>query len=161
MREKIWSYQIEPYLLGVNIDGDAGIGRVSGADVDNRQLDYFGGLRWWNIEVDVVIDPAVLPGTASRSVEEDWIDGFIGARWKNPIGEKWLFSLRGDVGAGAADFTWKVATGFRYRIGDSTALDLAYIALGVDYEDGNPGEPGYFMYDTITHGPAVGFQFQF
>jgi hypothetical protein len=230
MREKIWSYQIEPYLLGVNIDGDAGIGRVSGADVDistsdildsldlagmvhfeahhdsgwgvgldyacmdlsddltgplggvldaevfegvfdafvvkrsgsgDRQLDYFGGLRWWNIEVDVVIDPAVLPGTASRSVEEDWIDGFIGARWKNPIGEKWLFSLRGDVGAGAADFTWKVATGFRYRIGDSTALDLAYIALGVDYEDGNPGEPGYFMYDTITHGPAVGFQFQF
>jgi hypothetical protein len=72
-----------------------------------------------------------------------------------------LFSLRGDVGAGSADFTWKVITGFRYSIGDSMALDLAYVALGVDYEDGTPGEPGYFLYDTITQGPAVGFLFRF
>lgn len=225
-----WSFQIEPYLLGVTIDGDAGIGRVTGVDVDvdtsdvldnldlggmvhfearhesgwgvavdyafmdlsdditgprggvlgaelrqgvfeallmkgagsgDEQLDYFAGLRWWDNDVDATIDPVILPGTVAASVEEDWVDLVIGARWRNPISENWLFSLRGDVGAGAADFTWKVVGGFRYTIGDSTALDLGYTALGVDYEDGTPGEPGYFMYDTITHGPVIGFMFAF
>ena len=225
-----WSFQIEPYLIGLMIDGDAGIGRVEGVDLDvdtsdildaldmagmvhfeahhesgwgfaldyafldlsddlsgprggvldaevsegvfeallikgtgsgDEGLDYIGGLRWWNIEVDVEIDPVILPGTVSSSLDEDWVDVFVGARWRNPINEKWTFSLRGDVGAGAADFTWHVWSGFRYKFGNSKSLDLGYRALGVDYEDGTPGEPGYFMYDTVTHGPFIGLMFGF
>ena len=225
-----WSYQIEPYFLGVNIDGDAGIGRVTGADVDvdtddilenldlggmvrfdarhengwgvildyafmdlsddisgprggvveaevfqgifeallvrgtqsgDAQLDYFAGVRWWNNEVDVEIDPVLLPGTASRSVEEDWVDLVIGASWINPISEKWSFLLRGDVGGGGADFTASTTVGFRYQIGESTQLDLHYKGLAVDYEDGTRGQPGYFNYDTITHGPVIGLIFKF
>ena len=47
-----------------------------------------------------MIDPVLLPGTASRSVEEDWVDLVIGARWINPISEKWSFLLKGDIGGG-------------------------------------------------------------
>ena len=188
-----WSFQIEPYLLGVTIDGDAGIGRVTGVDIDadfdnllsnldmafmgrfeahhkngwgvaldyafldvsdditgprggvldadvrkgifdallvksaqsgNAQLDYFAGLRWWDIDVDVTIDPVILPGTLSSSVEEDWVDLVIGARWKNPISEKWSFLLQGDVGAGGSDFTASGIVGFLYEIGESYELDL-------------------------------------
>ena len=227
-----WSFQIEPYLLGVTIDGDAGIGRVTGADVevdtedildnldlggmvhfearhesgwgvaldyafmdlsndrtsprgavlagevrqgvfealllkgtrssdDDEQFDYLVGLRWWDNDVDVTIDPVILPGTVSASVEEDWVDLIIGARWKNPISEKWSFVLKGDIGAGGADFTASTVVGFRYRIGELTELDLGYKALLVDYETGTPGQPGYFKYDTTTHGPAIGLMFNF
>jgi hypothetical protein len=225
-----WSFQIEPYLLGVTIDGDAGIGRVTGADVDvdfgdildnldlggflrfearhesgwgvaldyafmdlsgdrtsprggvldaelfqgvfeallmkgtrsgDAQLDYFAGVRWWNNEVDVVIDPVLLPGTASRSVDEDWVDLVIGARWINPISEKWSFLLKGDIGGGGADFTAAGDVGFRYKFGESKELDLSYKALAVDYETSTPGQPGYFKYDTTTHGPLIGFVFKF
>ena len=225
-----WSFQIEPYLLGVSIDGDAGIGRVTGADVDistsdiidsldmggmvhfearhesgwgmfldyafmdlsdditgprggvlsgdvrqgvleamlvkgtqsgDARLDYFAGLRWWDNDVDVTIDPVILPGTVSASVDEDWVDLVIGARWKNPISEKWTFVLKGDIGAGGADFTAGGVVGFRYRIGELTELDLGYKALYVDYETGTPGQPGYFKYDTTTHGPAIGLMFKF
>ncbi len=225
-----WSFQFEPYLLGVTIDGDAGIGRITGADVDvntsdiidnldlggmlhfearhesgwgmaldyafmdlsddiagprgavldadvrqgvleamlvkgtqsdDAQLDYFAGLRWWDNDVDVTIDPVLLPGTVSASVEEDWVDLFVGVRWKNPINEKWSFVLRGDIGTGGADFTASTVIGFRYRIGELTELDLGYKALLVDYETGTPGQPGYFMYDTTTHGPIIGLMFKF
>ena len=225
-----WSFQIEPYLLGITIDGDAGIGRVTGADVDistsdiidslnmggmvhfearhesgwgvaldyafmdlsgdrtsprggvleaelfqgvfeamlmkgagsgDAQLDYFAGLRWWDNDVDVVIDPVILPGTASRSVEEDWVDLVIGARWINPISEKWSFHLKGDIGGGGSDFTTLGHVGFRWRFGKTTELDMSYKALAVDYEAGIPGQPGYFKYDTITHGPVIGLVFNF
>jgi len=227
-----WSFQIEPYLLGVTIDGDAGIGRVTGVDVDvntndiidnldlggmlhfearhesgwglaldyafmelsdditgprggvldaelfqgvfeaqlvkstrsrddDEQLDYFVGLRWWDNDVDVEIDPVILPGTVTSNVEEDWVDLVIGVRWKNPINEKWSFLLKGDIGAGEADFTALGTIGFRYRIGELTELDLGYKALYVDYETGKPGQPGYFKYDTTTHGPVIGLMFKF
>ena len=223
-----WSFQIEPYLLGVTIDGDAGIGRVTGVDVNvstsdiidnldlgfmvhfeaqhesswgfmvdyafmdlssditgprggvldadlfqgvfeamlmkgagsgDAQLDYFAGVRWWDNEVDVTVDPVILPGTASRKVEEDWVDLVIGARWINPLSEKWSLLLKGDIGGGGADFTWLAHAGFRWRFGKTTELDLSYKALAVDYETGTPGQPGYFKYDTITHGPIIGLVF--
>jgi hypothetical protein len=225
-----WSFQIEPYLLGVMIEGDASISRATGVAVDvntndiidkldmgamvhfvarhesgwgvaldyafmdlsddipgprggvlgaevrqgvleamlvkgtrlgDAQLDYFGGVRWWDNDVDVTIDPAVLPGTVSASVEEDWVDLVVGVRWMNPISEKWSFVLKGDIGAGGADFTAGAAVGFRYRIGDLTELDLGYKALYVDYETGTFGQPGYFKYDTTTHGPVIGLMFKF
>jgi len=225
-----WSFQIEPYLLGVTIDGDAGIGRLTGVDVDvntsdifdnldlafmvhfeaqhangwgmmvdyafmdlskdvtgprggvldadlfqgvfeamlmkgvgsgDAQLDLFAGVRWWDNEVEVLIDPVLLPGTASRKVEEDWVDLVVGARWINPISEKWSLMLKGDIGGGGADFTWLAHAGFRWRFGKTTELDMSYKALAVDYETGIPGQPGYFMYDTITHGPVIGLVFNF
>ena len=225
-----WSFQIEPYMLGITIDGDAGIGRVTGVDVgvdfgdilDNldlggflhfearhesswgvsvdygfmdlskdvtgprggvldadlfqgvfeamlmkgvgsgdAQLDLFAGVRWWDNEVEVLIDPVLLPGTASRKVEEDWVDLVVGARWINPISEKWSLMLKGDIGGGGADFTWLAHAGFRWRFGKTTELDMSYKALAVDYETGIPGQPGYFMYDTITHGPVIGLVFNF
>ncbi len=225
-----WSFELEPYLLGVSIDGDAGVGRLTGVDVDvstsdildnldmafmvhfearhengwgalvdyafmdlsndttgprggvlatelrqaifeaalmkstdsgDGKLDFFAGLRWWNNEIDLTIDPASLPGTVSASVDEEWVDLMVGARWKKPISEKWLFVLRGDIGGGGSDFTWASTVGFRYRIGDLTELDLGYKALAVDYETGTPGQPGFFKYDTTTHGPMIGLMFKF
>jgi opacity protein-like surface antigen len=225
-----WSYAIEPYVIAVGIDGDVGIGRVNGADIDvdfddildslqlggmlhleahhenswgfaldyvfmdlskdktgprggvvdadvflgvfeallikgpglgDEGLDYIAGLRWNSIEVDVDIDPVILPGTVSRNVDEDWVDVFVGARWKKQINDKWLFSLRGDVGAGGSDFTWQFITGFRYKLRDSMALDLGYRALGIDYETGTSGQPGYFKYDTTASGPLIGLVFKF
>jgi hypothetical protein len=45
---------------------------------------------------------------------------------------------------------------------ESILLDLKYRALWVDYEnDGTKGQPGYFEYDTVTHGSLIGFIFKF
>jgi hypothetical protein len=225
-----WSYQFEPYLWGLSIEGDAGIGRIDGRDIDvdfgdildtldmglmarfeahhengwgvaldyafldvsdditgprggvldaevrmgvfdallvkaarsgDEQLDYFAGLRWGDIDVDVAIDPVILPGTASSSVSEDWIDLVVGIRWTNPLNEKWSFTLHGDVGGGGTDFTASGIVGFRYEISDSKELNLQYKALYVDYETGTPGQQGYFKYDTTNHGPVIGLIFKF
>ncbi|MEA3468902.1 MAG: hypothetical protein U9R57_11890, partial [Thermodesulfobacteriota bacterium] len=40
-----WRFAVEPYLLATNIDGDASIGRVSGAAVDVSFSDILGHLE--------------------------------------------------------------------------------------------------------------------
>jgi hypothetical protein len=126
-------------------------------------LDYLGGIRWWDNDIDIDIDPALLPTELKAEVEEDWVDVFIGARWLRPVSENWEFMLRGDVGGFEleADFTSSVGLGFKYHINDSMRIDLRYKGVWVDYEDGTKGTPGYFAYDTLTHGPIAGFIYAF
>jgi hypothetical protein len=126
-------------------------------------LEYFAGFRWWDNKVDVAIDPAILPGDIIRKVDASWIDLLVGARWTRPLNERWQLQIKGDVGGFGveADFTSSLAIAGIYRFSGRYALNLQYKMLWVDFEDGNPGQPGYFAYDTVTHGPIVGFRVDF
>ncbi|MBL4828190.1 MAG: hypothetical protein JKY66_10860 [Spongiibacteraceae bacterium] len=227
-----WSFEIEPYAMSSSIDGDAGVGRVNGADVDidmddiletlhmaamihfeahhdsgwglaldygfmdlrddisgprggvaevkvrqgvfmadviyrrsvgEGTLDYLAGVRWWDNDVEVNVDLAVLPGSVQGEIKEDWVDLYIGARWQIPLSDHWSFTARGDIGGFGveADFTSVVLIGAKYQINKKVIIDLAYKGLWVDYESGNQGERGYFAYDTLTHGPLVGLIYKF
>jgi len=125
------------------------------APMPGGNLDHLGGIRWWNNDANVSIDPAALQGFTGSSIKEDWVDVFVGARWTKSITEKWSYTLRGDVGGFglAADFTSSVAARFKYEASESVVLDMQYKGTWVDYEDGDQGKPGYFAYDTVTHGP--------
>ena len=227
-----WSYVLEPYLLAASIEGDAGVGRVTGVPVDVgfstilesldigamihfeahnesgwgyvidygfmdlsddlsgprdgvlsarvRQgtfeglvtrkssggagnLEYFAGFRWWDNDFDVEIDPAVLPGTAETKIDASWIDILVGARLTHEINDKWTTQFRVDVGGFGveSDFTSAMSAAAIYRFSEKYALDIQYKALWVDYEDGSSGQPGFFQYDTVTHGPILGFRIDF
>lgn len=227
-----WDFMLEGYAMASTIEGDSGVGRVVGADVEvdfdtilenlelsamvhaeafyqnkwglifdygfmdlasdvslplggvldaevhqgvlelflarrwslkDGHVDLYGGIRWWDNDIDIDINPAILPGSISIEIGEDWVDPVVGARWLRLLSEKWAVSVRGDIGGFgvASDSTWLVSAGAQYKINQSWKLDLKYKALWVDYEDGTPGQKGYFAYDTVTHGPIVGVIYNF
>lgn len=126
-------------------------------------LEYFAGFRWWDNDVDVVIDPAVLPGDVTRKVDASWVDLVVGARWTRNINANWIAKVKGDIGGFGveSDFTSSISLSAVYEFSEKYAIDLQYKAMWVDFENGRKGQPGYFSYDTVTHGPIVGFQFNF
>lgn len=227
-----WEFEIQPYVLFTSIEGNAGIGRVTGADVDisfgdileildtgamihfeahhtsgwglvldygymdlsdditgprggvvdlkirqgvfqaelmyrralgKSHIDYLGGIRWWDNNLEATIDPVLLPGTANPEIAEDWVDVFVGVRLKTPIHEKWNIVLRGDAGGLGmqADFTGSALAGLQYNFNDKMGIDVQYKGTWVDYDGGTQGSPGYFGYDTVTHGPLLGFVYRF
>ena len=227
-----WSYELKPYLLLSSIDGDASVGRVTGADVavdfdtilenlelggmlhfealksdgliigldygfmdlgadipgpltgfldaslrqgilegflgkrlerGNGTLDYIGGVRWWDFDIDLELNDSVFPGSPAVNIEEDWIDVYVGARWISSINQRWSYLLYGDLGGFGlqSDFTGKIQAGLIYDLNESFNLNLDYIALWVDYETGTPSTTSRFAYDTVTHGPVLGFTWQF
>jgi hypothetical protein len=129
-------------------------------DFAKGAIEVLGGIRWWDNEVDVIVNT---PGTISKSIEEDWVDPVIGARFTLPVSEKWQIVLRGDVGGFGvgSDFTAVAAGGILYSFTEALSLDVQYKALWVDYEDGTKGSPGYFAYDTVTHGQIIGLKIEF
>lgn len=225
-----WDFYVEPYLLAASIEGNADIGRVTGAEIDvdfgtildnldigamihfegrntsgwgfaldygfmdlsdevlgsrggvidarvrqgifealltrsagNSSVDYFAGFRWWDNDIDTRIDPAILPGTAITRVDASWIDLVVGARISHDLNERWTLTARADVGGFGveSDFTSQLSVGAFYEFNARYSLDLQYKALWVDYEEGRSGQPGYFAYDTVTHGPIVGLAIHF
>lgn len=126
-------------------------------------IDYIAGIRWWDIDLDVSVDHIVLPGSPEVNIEEDWVDLFLGARWTAAINEQWIFFLRGDIGGFGleSDFTSLVELGVKYQWRDNMLFSGSYSSLWVDYENGTEGQPGHYANDTVTHGPRVGFIYQF
>lgn len=126
-------------------------------------LEYFAGFRWWDNDIDIAIDPAILPGTIENRVDASWIDLIVGARWTRDLNERWQMQLRGDIGGFGieSDFTSALSASFLYQFSPRFSLDLQYKALWVDYEKGTSGQPSYFSYDTVTHGPIVGLKISF
>ena len=104
-------------------------------------LEYFAGFRWWDNDIDIAIDPVILPGTTQKKVDASWIDLIVGARWTRDINARWQMQLRGDVGGFGieSDFTSALSASFLYQFSPRFSLDLQYKALWVDYETGSAG----------------------
>lgn len=131
--------------------------------LEKGHVDLFAGMRWWDNDIDVDVNTVILPGSASINIDQNWVDPVIGVRWFNPLSDKWTLLLRGDVGGfgASSDSTWKISGGAQYKINENWTLDMQYSALWVDFEDGTPGTPGSFGYDTVTHGPLLGIIYNF
>lgn len=127
-------------------------------------LDYFAGVRWWDNDIDVMLDFVIRPeNNFNKEVESDWIDPVVGVRWIRNIDDKWTFLAQADIGGFGlgSDFTSSVQSGVMYKISDLMTVDLKYKATWVDFEEGNTGQQGYFAYDTVTHGTVIGLAFNF
>lgn len=124
-------------------------------------LDMYGGVRWWDIGIDV--DATTPLGNASYSRDKDWVDPVLGLRWLPRLNDALRLLVQGDVGGfgAASDFTWCTQAGLLWDIRPSMSVALVYKALGVDYQSGTRGTSSFFEYDTITQGPLLGLVFRF
>jgi hypothetical protein len=87
-----------------------------------------------------------------------WGDIYAGARFTRDYAENWMFSIRGDIGAGGSDFAWFGNALVAYRFNDTISAGIGYRILSLDHEpDVEEGE--YFLYDVTQNGfgLVVGF----
>ena len=123
-------------------------------------FDLLFGVRVIDIDMDIDITPPqpLMPTRVSAS--DTLTDGFVGMRYVGPLGEKWLYTLRGDVGAGDSDRVWNLMGILGYSFGKNGR----YVAL-VGYRH---MVAKYETTDVVTvetevtmSGPMAGFAFRF
>ena len=131
--------------------GDAGLSfdRFGKAGLS---FDALAGVR--ALFVDVEIEPGRLP-TFSR---DKWlVDPIIGGRFHMGLSERWLLSLRGDIGGFGvgSDLTWNASALLGYRLSERTTLAFGYRHLAIEYGSGN------LELDAEFSGPFLGVSFGF
>lgn len=127
-------------------------------------LDYMAGVRWWDNDISLALNPAIIPGSVNGDIKEDWIDMIGAIRWSQRIAEKFDFIGRIDVGGFGyeADFTAGLSLGFNYQFSESIGFIAKYRGIWVDYTNDEPtSNPAHFNYDTVTHGPILAVAFEF
>lgn len=119
-------------------------------------LELIGGARYWNIENEISFS-----NIEKREQTADWTDPFIGARMLIPLSERFMLTLRGDVGGfgTGSDFSWNVSGLLGYEFTEMISTWAGYRALGVEFEEGE-GINRHEIEATF-HGPIIGAMFRF
>jgi hypothetical protein len=127
--------------------------------VPGLTLDVYGGGRYSYLELD--LDTA---GAPSLNQSKEWVDPIVGARVGVHFSEHVFLLFAGDVGGFGvgSDFAWSILGLFGYKWQSGTtewAILAGYKALGQDYESGSGAQR--FRWDTVMHGPVLGFTVRF
>lgn len=170
VKNDVWSFTTDATYMDLGWSASAPRGAVGGSlKLDQLTVMATGGYRfapyaevllsaaYFDLDSDLTIRVRQLTARPGRSAS--WTDALVGLRMSFPIGEKWTYNLRGDIGGGGSDLTWHVASTVRRKVNDSFDWYLGYRVLSYDYSDGTG--PNFQHYELMQHGPGVGVAFTF
>jgi len=147
--------------IDIGIYEAAGFYRMGGAA---RGLDFLFGARMFDYrsQLQATIPPPI-GATISRGTGKNFVDAFGGVRYTVPIGKRWDFAVRGDVGVGETDLSWNAITSFGVRLGKTDLFNLRlgwrYMELDVTNDD-NPQHVEVES-DLALNGPFLAFAMKF
>jgi hypothetical protein len=103
--------------------------------------------------------PPNAPGQTQKS-SPNLTDGFLGLRYVGQIGNKWNYSIRGDVATGGTELTLNGQAFFKYQIGQSGryGLLLGYRYMNLELKEKVEGVD--IETDLTYSGPVFGFMFK-
>jgi hypothetical protein len=130
---------------------------VDGLYLFNRRAAVVFGARWWRVDNAIDFDNATL---LDEDGHENWIDPVVGIVANTPIGAKWDFRFRTDVGGFGvgSDLSWQTELLFSWHATEKLSVAMGYRELQVDFDD--EGSPS-FVYDVAQRGLETGVVFHF
>ena len=115
-------------------------------------IDGFGGLRYARMDVELD-NPS---GRKDQDQTKDWIDPFIGLKWKWNINNTWGTNLRADAGGFSigSKRTFNFVGMVDFKPWQHVGFFGGYRGLYQDYSTGTGGNK--FKYTGWMHGPLLG-----
>jgi hypothetical protein len=123
----------------------------------SSRLDLLVGTRYLAVVEDYRFQIADLPPYGA-SVDEDYLDFLMGARYHIPLSDRWVISLRGDVSTGATDHIWTAQGLLGWRFG---AKRNSGIYVGYRYREMEYSKADAFVVKKTLSGPGLGIRFGF
>lgn len=126
----------------------------------SKQFELLAGVRYNNLNGDIV-GTGPLGITRAVAGTQEWWDPIVGANVSLPLGEKFSFNFRGDVGGFnvGSDLTWQAFPFLTWHGSEAFSVQAGYRWVYTDYETGSGASR--FKYDILTQGPQVGFTVHF
>ena len=175
-RSETWSFSSDVLFMKLEsevapdsqvFDGKAEVSQVGWELAAMRRLSSWfelGVAATYNkidADVDIVVNGFPGPIPISAGLDEDWVDPSIVMRAVVPLGEKWQFQARGNVGGFGvgSEMFYQLQVDAVWRMSDRWQFGLGYRWIDVDYDHG--GGTDRFVYDMSTFGPVLRAGFHF
>lgn len=149
--------EIRKQTVKVNMDYTQWIMELGGGYRLSENLDVLLAGRYYIFDLGTTA--SVITGDKRSESLHNWGDVFLGGRFHTVLGEKWILSLRGDVGVGGSDLALFGNAAVGYQFTKLFSLGLDYQVLSLDYETG--ADADYFKYDITTDGVGLVANFSF
>ena len=125
-------------------------------------FDFLYGLRLIDYDQDVTITiPPPVSAATSANTSSLYTDGIVGARYSMPMGKRWYFAIRGDVGGGDANVEWNGVATFGFKCDQKGKYRVVggyrYFKADLDDEENDVDIES----DATFQGPYLGFTFKF
>jgi len=152
------------YALGrLKLEGETGPRRLSfTAGTVDINIEYplsvaglsiYGGLRYTDHEIDFD-GPAI-----KRTIDEDWIDAYVGLAYVMTIAPDVTWSTRVDVGGGESDGSATLNTGINWMFSKQWLATFYGKYYTIDYENGSKGDSDWYLYDNDEFGVGLGISY--
>lgn len=167
-----WGAMANLNYVGLAATKDLPLGGTAEADVDQtlfdaeatrrfaKGLQYYFGARVVDVNTHLELRPAA--GADRRDhVRQTWVDPLVGLRYETPLGKRWRFVGRADIGGFdvGSHLAWQVLTHFDWKLSSHVGADFGYVLLDIDYHDGQGRD--FFKYDIRSEGPVAALTFTF
>jgi hypothetical protein len=149
--------QVRNQTVNVEMDITQWILEVGGGYRLNREFLLLLAGRYYILDTGATSESVA--GGKTGEAEQSWGDIYVGARYKNLFRERWIVSIRGDIGAGGSEFAWFGEATVGYRFTDLISGLLGYRILSLDREPDS--DDSYFKYDMVQNGFGIGLGFSF
>jgi len=131
----------------------------------NPWLEAGIGARINSIQAGLNINVAAPGGGASSRTGQEtntWVDPLIVTRLRTWINNKWLLSLRADIGGFGvgSQFAWQLQPDVAFRASRLLQLGIGYRIISMDYNNDKSGSDR-FVYDMDEYGPQIRIGFNF
>jgi hypothetical protein len=143
----------------VDLDYEQWIAEIGGGYRASEHVDLLLVGRYYRQDTGTTVSSSPDAAPAQGDTSHAWGDGFVGARYSTTFAEKWLFSVRADIGAGGSDLAWFGNVGVGYQFTELFSMALGYRILSLDYETGSGAD--YYSFDAAFSGVGTAFRFDF
>jgi hypothetical protein len=178
-----WGFNFEGIYMNVDMTPDA----LTRLRVDGHQGSYTGtvlkrvhenawvyaGVRYTSMGVNFGCQTQCLPNGGinipggitvpeiNTRRSEDWVEGLVGFRAELPFNDNLDLTFNADAGGfgEGSDITINAWPQLGFRLGGASKLMLGYRLIYVKYENNEGPRP--FLYDVLSFGPTLGFEFRF
>ncbi len=99
-------------------------------------------------DVDLVLGAAAF----NQKLEKDWTDMLLGVTHAYAISPKLAWTSRADYGFGGSEGTLFLYTGLSWHISDRFTAAFFAQRTAQDFEDNDPGDPDWYLYDSDEFG---------
>lgn len=133
------------------------------ASLGENRLGLLAGLRTTSHDYSLdIAPPPNSPGpTVRRDLDDSWTDLLIGLTHALPLSERVLWNTSVVAGLGGSESYWSArsALGWQFARSWDLAFFLEYHAI--DFENGDPGDSDWYLYDVDEFGPGISITYLF